>query len=190
MAIVEPAKLGTSLGDYSLTGEVDVENTGDVGVVVRVKVAWPQHGTAPVKAFNPEDDITYPMVLEGSKGNECFGPSYSGVTAGTSVIVKDDDGKTLGVGKLGTGSGKTIEGLLDCRFPFAFESDKPDTKFFTIQVGEGVTFKTERLGKKLELGGRPAGGGAPSLGTVAVWLTRPSGRSTASILSTRTGTSS
>ena len=34
--------------DNYLTGEVDVTNTGHVGIVVRVKLGWPQEGSAPI----------------------------------------------------------------------------------------------------------------------------------------------
>jgi hypothetical protein len=43
--------LGSGLGsDYSFTAEADVDNTGSGGIVVVVKVSWPQFGRSPVKA--------------------------------------------------------------------------------------------------------------------------------------------
>jgi hypothetical protein len=44
-------ELGSGDGsDYSFTAEVEVENTGDVGIVTVATVSWPQFGRAPVKA--------------------------------------------------------------------------------------------------------------------------------------------
>ncbi|GAA4490501.1 hypothetical protein GCM10023191_022760 [Actinoallomurus oryzae] len=36
--------------NYSLNAEVDVKNTGNIGLLVNVKVSWPQFGTSPVVA--------------------------------------------------------------------------------------------------------------------------------------------
>jgi hypothetical protein len=36
--------------DYAFTAEADIENTGAGGIVVVVKVSWPQFGRSPVRA--------------------------------------------------------------------------------------------------------------------------------------------
>lgn len=98
------------------------------------------------------DDFDYLVVLEA--GKRCSGPPGSGIVAGTNVIVKDDDGKTLGLGHLGAGKAKEIDREMGCQFPFKFDAERPDTGFFTIKLGddgEGVTFKSDRIGEKLEL---------------------------------------
>lgn len=44
-------ELGDGMGgNYSLNAEVDVKNTGNIGLLVNVKVSWPQFGTSPVVA--------------------------------------------------------------------------------------------------------------------------------------------
>lgn len=54
---VEPSADGTTTGmcDYELApyrvnAEVEVENTGNIGAVVKVRTTWPQFGHAPLKA--------------------------------------------------------------------------------------------------------------------------------------------
>lgn len=126
-------------------GTVLVARSGDVTVRGSMSV------------FDPEDDIIYTRLLE-SEGDDCTAPPISSlVSTGTSVIVKDDNEKTLGIGELGAGTVKVIDEFHACQFPFKFTVAKPDTDYFTIRVGEegeGVTFKTDRLAKPIELAGR------------------------------------
>lgn len=37
-------------GTYYLVGEIDVKNTGNVGVKVRTRITWPQEGAVPITA--------------------------------------------------------------------------------------------------------------------------------------------
>ena len=48
-------------GNYKLIGEIDVTNTGNVGIVARVRITWPQEGYSPIRA------IKTVRVPEGAK---------------------------------------------------------------------------------------------------------------------------
>lgn len=52
--------LGTSgMGtDYTLLGEVEVKNTGNIGVKAKIKISWPQFGSSPVTATK---NVTVPF---------------------------------------------------------------------------------------------------------------------------------
>ena len=41
----------TLYGNSYLVGEVDMTNTGNIGLIVRVKFTWPQEGSPPIAAY-------------------------------------------------------------------------------------------------------------------------------------------
>jgi hypothetical protein len=40
--------VGGQMGAYALVGEIDLSNTGNVGVIVHTRITWPQEGSPPV----------------------------------------------------------------------------------------------------------------------------------------------
>jgi hypothetical protein len=62
---------------------------------------------------------------QGSGGDDDIGP-------GTSVIIRNESGSTIGTGSLGAGVG----GGGGCAYPFAMNG-VPDAKFYRVEVSHG-----------------------------------------------------
>jgi len=78
---------------------------------------------------------------------------YNDIRAGTDVIVRDETGKTVALGQLGSGTSS----MGSCEFPFQVRQVPAGSKFYTVEVshrGE-ITFKADeaRHPVSLTLGG-------------------------------------
>jgi hypothetical protein len=108
-----------------------------------------------VTASAPRHTITGTLTLiDSSVGNTIFGPfaldstscagggGYSDVGPGKDVVLKDGEGKTLAVGRLGSGIRKddlgTSPRTYRCLFSFALE-DVPEVPFYAVDLGRRGT---------------------------------------------------
>lgn len=91
----------------------------------------------------------------GYEGADCSGGGgYSDIREGTSVVVTDDAGKTLGLGQLQAGSAQlnAYQAPVICKFHFAVP-DLPDSRFYKVEVshrGE-QTYSKQQLESSLWL---------------------------------------
>jgi hypothetical protein len=87
------------------------------------------------------------LTGEISVFGDCHSPGYNDITAGAPVVVKDESGKILATGSLGSET--------SCRFPLTVDGI-PDAKFYQVEVSHrgALTYSPSDLdqrGWKIEL---------------------------------------
>jgi hypothetical protein len=83
----------------------------------------------------------------GTSIGSCTGEGgYDDIRAGAAVIVKDESGKVLATGSLGSGK---ITDPATCEFSFSL-ADVPDAKFYQIEVSHrgALTYSRDDLDKR------------------------------------------
>lgn len=86
-------------------------------------------GTLTLASERGQDNFKFVLGPPGCHG----GSPYPDIAAGTGVVLKDGDGKTIAVGSLGPGVGDGAGNTYRCIFSFSL-ADVPEVPFYSVEV--------------------------------------------------------